>query len=188
MNFGPLTGGADIWLKQVAGVLTGEFRQMIRDLLARVLEATPQWSGKAVANWNVSIGEPDYSWNDSYGDYIQWGDDAHARGDKRWINEARVRNERVISTIRYRDRVHLTNGVSGDAGSYMRSDKSLEYIDAIQVPGLWRDKLREVNAPYETLLESMIIVSTQYQSKGLVLPRSGKGFFLGRNLKGEFRP
>lgn len=171
-------GGIDTWFKQVDGTLTDGYRKMVWAVFKRILEATPQWSGKAVANWNLSIGEPNMTWDPTLGDEIGHYDIAHSRGDSPWIRVATSRNWPIAQSIKYRDKVFISNGVRGDAGIWADEEfgraSNFSYLEAMQQEGSpWHQSLRDVNKPYETVQESIITVATLYGSRGLTLPRVG---------------
>lgn len=172
-DFKPVSDGVDLWVKQVPNLLTQDYRDLVYDILKRLVSVTPQFSGKAVANWNVSIGSPNFDWDEDLGDDIEPTlGEAHKMGDRKWANIALRRNKPIIDSIRYRDKVFISNGVRGDAGPYSGAF-DLAYLDAMQVPGKWQDRLREVNRPFESVQETMIIVGTRYLKKGLLLPKAG---------------
>lgn len=171
-------GGIDTWFKQVEGTATEGYRKLVWAVFKRILQATPQWSGLAVANWNLSIGEPNMTWDPTLGDDIGLHDIAHSRGDAQWIKVATARNWPTAKQIRYRDRVFISNGVKGDSGIWKdgetKGGQGFSYLEAMQAEGSpWHQSLRDVNKPYETVQESIIIVSTLYGSRGLTLPRVG---------------
>ena len=170
--------GLNTWFKQVQGTATKRYRKLISATLLQILQATPQWSGLAVANWNVSVGEPDFRWNPALGDDVGLYDIAHQQGDTEWINVAVARNKPIIDGIRYRDRVFISNGVEGDADIWSKGKAQggddFPYLRAMQQVGSpWHQSLREVNKPYETVQESILIVATRFRRGGLVLPNVG---------------
>lgn len=164
--------GMELWLKQCDTLTTQGFRDIVRQLFWRLTLKTPQFSGKAVANWRINVGSPDLDWDDALGDDIAWDGEAHEQGDRRWVDYARRRAKPVIDSIRYRDKVYITNSVMGDAGPGT-GKYDLAYLEALQVPGMWRNKLRAANQPFESAEDSLIIVSTQFGSAGFDLPRVG---------------
>lgn len=162
--------GVDLWMRQARELPTQQFRVFVWTVFLRILRETPQFSGKAVANWNLSIGAPNFDWNDDYGDELEWDQDARARGDQRWIRVARDRARPIKDRIRSRDKVFISNGVRGDTDN----GKSVEaYLESLQDPGYAARKLRVVNQPYENAQESVVVVATQFLSKGIALPRVG---------------
>jgi hypothetical protein len=174
--------GVNFWFKKVEHLAADTYREMIWDVFKRITRSTPQWSGKAVANWNLSIGSPDFTQYVDEGDEIephmpgssyfgyQRGAPANQRGDRYWINVALARARPVRDRIRYRDKVFICNGVVGDDDDGASSEY---YLQDLQKEPYWRDKLREANRPYETAQESLIIVATQYGRRGFDLPRVG---------------
>lgn len=178
--------GVDVWLKQVKGLATQQYRDMVWEIFLRVVRETPQYTGKAVANWNISVGQPDFSFDDSLGDHDGWDDtpgpddggtdpeDLRQRGDRKWMQVAWNRNRPKKDAIRYNDRVFISNGATGDSQPN-GSDTGFAYIEAIQAPGYWRDRLRQENRPYESVQESMIYVMTKMRRWSEARPKFGTG-------------
>lgn len=160
--------GVDLAFKQVAALGTQAYRDFIWQVFLRILRETPQWSGKAVANWNISIGAPNFDFIDNLGDPVDNFGVAHEKGDERWMRIARTRNKPIMQSIRYRDKVFISNGVTGDDDGGKSANT---YLESLQDPGYWASKLRAVNQPYETAQESVIVIGTKFGSKGFALPR-----------------
>lgn len=170
VNGGSFQQGVDLWFKQGRGILVANYRDLIWEAFLQILRSTPQWSGKAVANWNISIGSPNFNWDDTAGDeaMAHMGKAlAHERGDEKWMRVARDRARRVVGpkgvNIKYGDKVFISNGVEGDDDGGVGS---VNYLQDLQDPFYWHHKLREVNKPYETAQETILIVSTRFGSKG----------------------
>lgn len=172
--------GIDLWMKRVAFLPTKVFREMTWEVFTKILEHTPQWSGKAVANWNLSVGAPDYSWDPTLGDTA---DDQYAKrysksstravGHRQWINVALQRNQHVLADIVPNKRVYMTNSVQGDDD---KGKASTHYLEALQDSGYWIAKLRQVNQPYQTARETLIKFGQQRISLGDYLaPNIGGG-------------
>lgn len=164
----------ELQVRQVEGVATAQYREFVWALFRRIVNSTPQWSGKAVANWNLSVGAPDYSFNSSYGDpteIVNGNFEApHEKGDRKWINHCLARNRPVYQSIRYRDKVYITNNTTGDPDGVFDGDGAYDYLEALQNSDNWLQRLRAVNKPYETVQESVIVVETKF-FKGGGVPR-----------------
>lgn len=162
-------------IRQVEGVATEQYREFVWALFRRIVNSTPQWSGRAVANWNLSIGAPDYSFNENYGD-SSWDKNGmfeapHEKGDRKWIDHCLNRNRPVYKAIRYRDKAFITNTTTGDPwGIYDGGDDAYDYLESLQNEGTWLQHLRDVNKPYETVQESVIVIETKF-FKGGGVPR-----------------
>lgn len=177
-NLPQALAGVDLRFAKVQEMPSEAYRNFIWDVFLRILRETPQWSGKAVANWNLSIGSPNMNYDNSLGDEIgalgnsfQVGalGATHQRGDERWMRVARNRARPIMKSIRARDKVFISNGVKGDG-----DDVGAElYMQALQNPGYWAYKLREVNKPYEIAQESVIVVAMQAGRRGFFAPRVG---------------
>lgn len=189
MNQSDLAGfnnGVDVWLKQVKGVAIDQYRAMVWEIFLRVVRETPQYTGKAVANWNISVGQPDFSFDDSLGDHDDWFDapspedsgtnpeDLRRKGDRKWMQVAWNRNRPKMEAIRFNDRVFISNGATGDSDTHNQAE-GFAYIEAIQVPGRWRQRLRDENQPYETVQESLIYVMTKMRRWDEARPTYGTG-------------
>jgi hypothetical protein len=166
----------DIWMNQYRGVPVQMFRDYVWELFLRILRETPQYTGRAVANWNLSIGSPNFDFDPTLGDEPEFMSatdyfpkPVHEKGDERWMRRARDRARPIKDRIRSGDKVFISNGVLGDKDG----DLNFAYMQALQGPGYWAQHLREVNKPYETVQESMIVIGTQFSNKGWQLPRIG---------------
>lgn len=181
--------GVDLWLKQVKTMSHEQYQDLVWTLFLRLVRETPQSSGKAVANWNISIGTPNMDFDDSLGDppietsgtYTHGTkrglptvhlEAAHVKGDRKWETVAWNRNRPIKNRIKYTDKVFICNGVMGDekAGD---GHTTFAYMQAMQNPEYWAQNLRLVNQPYEMVQESVLIVATTYIAKGLGLSKVG---------------
>jgi hypothetical protein len=167
--------GIDLFMKKVEDAPVQQFRQLVWMVFCEILEQTPQWSGKAVANWNIGVGSPDYSWDDTLGEPDVGTTALHneplEKGNQEWIEVAKFRNADKIKLIKRREKVYITNSVFGD-DDHGRSSNF--YLASLQDPGYWQQKLREVNKPYEIATETMIRVITEYgRGGGLALTNVG---------------
>lgn len=172
------------WANQYRGMAVQTFRDYVWEVFKRILRETPQYTGKAVANWNLSIGAPNFDFNDDFGDepefmskFAQFSSPVHEKGDERWMRKARDRARPIKDRIRSGDKVFICNGTVGDddlgAGEVGGGAPGFNYMAALQDSSYWARNLREVNKPYETVQESMIIVATKFSNKGWQLPRVG---------------
>ncbi len=164
--------GIDLWLKQVKTMSTQQFQGLVWDVFLRIVRETPQWSGKAVANWNISVGSPDLDVHVDVPEIDLGTDIPFQKGDRKWETVAWNRNRPIKNSLKYTDKVFISNGVMGD-GEWGDGHTAFAYMQAIQYPGKWRDRLRVVNQPYESVQESLMIVASQYMRKGLGLSKVG---------------
>lgn len=151
--------GVDLWLKRMEPMFVEQYRKIVWMIFMRILRHTPQYSGKAVANWNIGLGSPDYSFNESLGDSSDARIPSHVVGDPKWINRAKARNWPKIAQIQRRTKVYINNAVEGDTDN----ERTLTplYLQELQNPAYWITKLRLANQPYETAHESIIVVVDQ---------------------------
>jgi hypothetical protein len=168
-NLPQALGGVDLTFKKLQEMPSEVFRDYVWQVFLRVLRETPQWSGKAAANWNLSIGSPNFNFDDTLGDAVDLHGVAHARGDERWLRVARARNKPIVARIKARDKVFISNGVVGDNGG----KGALAYMQALQSSSYWMQHLRQVNRPYEIAQESVVIVTEQFGRRGFFAPRVG---------------
>lgn len=158
-NLAQVNRSLELWLKRVEDTVVAEYRAVTWDVFTRILRQTPQFSGKAVANWNIGVDVPDLSVYVPVVDDIlrirgdeSWVD-AHRRGDRKWIEVAEARNHPRVMEIGVRSKVFITNSVTGDT---VEGASSVFYLESLQDAKYWADKLRPVNKPYEVALESAI--------------------------------
>ena len=180
-NLPKVMQGVDLSFKKVKYATDESYRNFIWEVFKRILRETPQWSGKAVANWNLSIDAPNYNFDDKLGDEIgsagynfeqglaERSAATHQRGDERWMRVARDRARPVMRSITTRSKVFISNGVRGD-GDEVGAEL---YMQALQNEGYWAYKLREVNKPYEVAQESVVIIAMKFGKKGLFAPNVG---------------
>ena len=175
--------GIDLWMKKVRSMTEDVYRRMVWDLFLMLLRETPQSSGRAVANWNICIGSPNFDFNPNYGDaptdvgterysygplagmHIPELQPAHERGDEKWMRKARTLNRPIKDRIRYTDKVFITNGVLGDEEP--GDSQGFAYLEAYMASGQnsWVDKLREVNRG-KSVQECVHVVTRKWSTRG----------------------
>ena len=149
-----------IQLQRAYHMKTTRYREFIWQQFLRILENTPQFSGMAVANWNIGIGAPDTSYDRSVGDSINYKeyDSVRKKGDREWIEYAIARNRPILEQIKPGDKVYITNSIR----SYkVRKGDAQYYMADLQTN--WRKRLRDVNRPYEVAAESAAIVARDFR-------------------------
>lgn len=171
--------GIELRMARAKDMARDQYRAFVWQVFLRILRETPQYSGRGVAHWNLSIGSPNFTtysglgddatkepaWDPRYGMHAK-GIAAHERGDERWERVARNRARPIKDRIFLKDKVFISNGVKGDG-----DDVGAElYMQALQDPGYWVYKLRQVNKDYEVAQESMIAVAMKWQRKGGTMP------------------
>lgn len=136
------------------------FQSAVWALFRTILRSTPQWSGKAVANWNIGIDSPDFTVDEQAGEgggvkTFSRGSNFSPRhvGDNKWIEFAELMNKSKIRKILTKSTVYISNGVTGDSDG---GNSSEHYLASLQDPGYWARKLRLVNMPYETVAEVIL--------------------------------
>ena len=169
----------DVMLQRHTDTAIAVYREMVWNLFVDLLENTPQWTGKAVANWRIGIGAPDETYEANVGDQDELmqtkagGGSArntkgrftgqtgmtifrgtHQKGDNPWIDYAKTVNKpRLFLIKRLTDAVFITNRVQGDTDNGRSSEN---YLESLQNPAYWAQKLRDVNKPYETVSETLV--------------------------------
>lgn len=176
VNSADFSKSVDKWLDDVRIAATLKFRELVWDLFTTVVRETPQWSGRAVANWNISIGNVGSVYDENLGDENFVGITSfyendkfyshapHSKGDPKWIDVALTRNRPLIDTLKLNDKVFIYNLTTGDEGD--------SYLAGFQTNVDWPTKLREVNRPYETVQQSVQIVTSRWATEGLNLDRT----------------
>lgn len=196
-NLSSLHKGIDVMMRRVEESYVAEYRQFVWAVFVRLLYETPQYSGTAVASWNIVLSDgvgpevgptgyksdvlPGRSRLEALSLYRNTDTDksvteltespnAREKGDMRAIDYARRRNAKKIALIKRRTRVFFVNTAQGDNNAKVDKDRSLPekffYLQALQEPGYWMAKLREVNKPYETLDETMSIMQARLFKAG----------------------
>lgn len=191
-NPSSLERGIGVMMRRVEESYVAEYRQFVWAVFVRLLYETPQYSGTAVASWNIVLsdgvgpeGGPtgyksdvqpgrsrlealDLYRNEDTGKTVTeltLSPNAREKGDMRAIDYARRRNAKKIPLIKRRTRVFFVNTARGDNNSKIDKDKGLPeqffYLQALQEPGYWVAKLREVNKPYETIDETMTLMQAR---------------------------
>lgn len=191
-NLSSLERGIDVMMRRVEESYVAEYRQFVWAIFVRLLYETPQYSGTAVASWNIVLSDsvgpgagptgyksdtlPGRSRLEALSLYRSTDTDksvteltvspnAREKGDLRAIDYARRRNAKKIPLIKRRTRVFFVNTARGDNNAKIDKDKNLPeqffYLQALQEPGYWVAKLREVNKPYETIDETMTLMQAR---------------------------
>lgn len=139
------------------------YRQVVWQIFERIVMQTPQYSGRAAANWNLSINSPDMSYDAGMGDDLELTGAgyvnnklAREKGDMKWASESLQRAKYVLRRIRRGDKVFITNATRGDSDD---GKSSTAYLADLQRPGYWAEKLRAENRPYETAMESAVLIA-----------------------------
>lgn len=178
-NLDKLNKRLDVWVDQVETTTTNKFRREALSMFKFLLETTPQATGRAVANWRVGINTPNKGWNPNLGDeqqiverkdgtgsYKKWTT-YRAAGDPEWINHAlryqgykfkaaKRGDKNAHDRLQLGDRVYFSNSVQGDDDD---GKSSTFYLDSLQDPKYWKEKLRAVNMPYITVAEALLLHS-----------------------------
>lgn len=150
----------DLWIVKAQEIKLDHFRSAVWALFRTILRSTPQWSGKAVANWNIGIGAPDFTVDEQVGE--GGGVKTFSKGSKfeplhvgvpGWILYAENMNKYKVRKILTNTKVYISNGVTGDTD---HGHSSEHYLSDLQSQTYWAQKLRSVNMPYETVAEVVI--------------------------------
>jgi len=154
--------GCDAMIQRLNDTPIEKYRKIVRDIFRRVLNHTPQYTGKAVASWTIGIGarapEPaGLTGLDAtkLARRLASGKAPHQRGSEYWARVAREREEPKLQKLRIEDKVYITNHALGEGGQL--------YMDLYQNPEFWIKHLREVNKPYEVVGESIEYVAARYK-------------------------
>lgn len=174
--------GIDLWMRQTRQLTVDVFKALVKDAFYRLLRNTPQWSGRAVANWKISLNAESPSFDPTLGDeptmqHVVVGDQSHGirfegvrqKGDERWMRYARNQAKPVIDSIHYRDRVYISNAVLGDIDIWKKGEhehageRNFAYLAAMHQQGSpWYQSLRAVNKPFETVEESIMLTNAKF--------------------------
>ena len=144
------------------------YRQVIGEIFRRILRQTPQFSGAATAHWVIGVGAPATFYDPNLGSSLKTvrrlaGEVRPLqRGSRYWINVAWNREKGKIATITKGKAIYITNGVLGDTDNGKASPL---YLEALQDPAYAGAKLRAVNAPYETVQDSVAWVAARWRGR-----------------------
>jgi hypothetical protein len=171
-NYPQVAAGLELWLQRYKRHSVAYFRAMVWEVFQEILVQTPQFSGNAVANWNLSAGQPDYT---SYVQLSQGltpsGHVSHAqlrqKGDLPAIDIAMQRNLPKCKAVQLGQDVFFTNAAMGDDDGGRSSQL---YLESLQDPAYWEVKLRAVNKPYETAAETVMHFNLRKMDEGKVAP------------------
>ena len=135
------------------------FRRAVWAVFTRLLDTTPQFSGRAVANWNIGVDTPDLTFEDDVGDFdesVSPIGSARQVGDQGWIEYAKAKNEPRLALITSRSRVFITNTTRGDAFKGDKREGPTYYLLDLQSPERWANVLRDENAAAERVADVML--------------------------------
>ena len=164
------------YAKRLQHQSTEAYKDYVWHLFTTILENTPQYSGKAVANWVLRVGSPDLTYDPSFGDEPQIAMvdggmqivPTRQKGDREWILKAIQRNAPRLPTIKAGTPVFITNVVEDETGFAYLADLEIN----------WRQKLRAVNRPYKTAAELASVIEDVHRV-GSRMVRKGDGFIQG---------
>ena len=145
------------------------YRDVVRDIFLRVLNQTPQYSGRLVESWGIGVGAPATIDSSTLGDQgvrhlqrLTGERQPKARGHRTSIRKTWERERGKIATLTKGKAVYLTNSAWGDTDNGKASPL---YLEALQDPSYARAKLRAVNQPYELVADSVAYVAAKWRNK-----------------------
>lgn len=175
-NTRSLVRGVEESIHRVNEAFIEQYREVVWEIFVRLLEETPQFTGRAVAHWDIGIDAPSKFRDDSLGSDVNMltgrhkkngqfykQDTAHRKGDLEWAQVAMDRNWPKLQLIHRGTRVYFSNMVHGDNDG---GKSSVFYMKSMQDGTYWADKLRGVNKPYETAQETILQVQAAYAAGG----------------------
>jgi len=158
------------------------YRGFVTAVFHRLLTETPQWSGNAVANWNVSINGSDWSvnhglktaaapdrsaraavkheWDTPYGPAV-------SKGDPRAIMMSVRRNSMSLSMTYLKYRTHLCNAAESlDNSVYIQylEENTNDFLRPINHPGHMVERVSTTASSFGLLTE------TQQQALRSIVP------------------
>lgn len=148
------------------GIILKHYRAAIWAVFTQLVLTTPQFSGRAAANWNIGIDAPDFSVDYDMGEQqvvVPAKSGGHKitsftprhMGDMKWAEESLERNKYRLQHIKSTTRVFITNAVQGDVDT-KNGRTSPYYLADLQDPGYWAQRLRLENMPYETVTQVLM--------------------------------
>lgn len=186
----------DELIRRTREAFVEDYREAVWAIFCRILEQTPQFTGRAVAHWDIQVdGNTSYFQNDDIGKQVNKVDPqrrksakhkgqfvkrqvAQQKGNPQFIEIAKARNLPKLKLIHRGSVVRFTNNVQGDDDTGgPQGKKSTFYMRELQEPTYWKAKLRAANQPYETAQES--IAWEQFSHGG----RTGTGVYTFRHTR-----
>lgn len=167
VNKGQALHQLDVMIRRATETRIAIYHDVVQKIFLRILNQTPQFSGRAVASWQIVInGSVEPIARSDLGDdedilatSFTGASAPRSRGNRRWIQVAWRREKPKIARIQRPDKVAFINRVLGDTDN---GDSSAFYMESLQDPAYWSKKLRSVNRPYETVFESVEYVMAKY--------------------------
>jgi hypothetical protein len=178
--------------RKVEGVELGHYRKAVWAVFQELVLTTPQFSGRAAANWNLGVDSPDMSFDASLGEQGEIKDtkdgtgsyislSARRVGDLKWAEVAFDRNKYKLRQIKSTSRVFITNATQGDTTAYVAGGGGASsensgpyYLSELQNPTSWLKNLRDANKPYETVSQVLLMESWRLRLNENIMER---GFF-----------
>lgn len=187
----------ELSFQKVRQMTAQQYRYFVWAVFLRILDNTPQSTGRAVANWNIGVNSPDLSADLSLGDAELFQNKVYTfdggkpvsqlrqQGDSRWVEVAKRRAQPRVwgpgggprlgfkrGGLTYRDKVFITNSVEGDDDE---GNEGVPYLADLQDPSFAVKRLRAANQPYENAQESVIVVASRMLGRGFSLPKVSGG-------------
>lgn len=152
--------------QKYVGASLAHFRKAIWAVFTQLVFTTPQFSGRAAANWNIGVDFPDFSFDPNLGEQVnivpaKSGGSKfqfftpHKQGDEDWAMRALDRNEPKLALIKSSTKVFICNASQGDPDT-ANGRTSEYYLADLQDPTYWSQHLRLENMPYETVSEVLL--------------------------------
>lgn len=173
-NLPAVLAALDFQIERVGKLHIAAFRKAVWEVFCNILVQTPQFTGRAVANWNIGVGAPDLTFDPAGDDqrvtksgYLAKGKSLRQRGDHYWIDYAKEKNRPRLFLIKGSTKVFISNAARGDTDNGKSSEM---YLESLQDPAYWMQKLRDVNKPYETAAETLILFNMRRLDLGELEP------------------
>lgn len=152
--------------QKYVGASLEHFRKAVWAVFVQLVLTTPQFTGRAAANWNIGIDHPDFSVDYNAGERIEVVPAKNGgskfefvtprhQGDMKWAAESFERNEYKLMKIKSNTKVFITNAVQGDVDE-ANGRSTTYYLADLQDPTYWAQRLRFENMPYETVSEVLL--------------------------------
>lgn len=184
MKPGDVTRGVELVIRRAEAAFVEAYRDTVWIMFLEILNNTPQFTGRAVANWNIGLDTPNHTQYPELGDApnkAHFLGGALKRGDGHWIEVAKSRNAPEIPKIKRSTRVYFTNSVQGDTDGGKAGEF---YMDALQDSTYWIQKLRAVNRPYETAAQTISALGNKWS--GRKIEDMGAAAHLGQESYKEY--
>lgn len=159
-----------VWAVKLQSATLDHYRAAVWAVFCKLVDTTPQFSGRAAANWKIGVGAPDLTFDEDVGEkftgkFAEFDRTRHV-GDQKWTKHAKDTNRHKLRLIKSLTEVYITNSTRGDTDKGRSGEY---YLTSLQSPDYWYQKLRVDNLGAERVDDVIASESwREYLHKNLV--------------------